>query len=68
MPDDKIKELQDEIDELVLRLRDLTIFIYSPSCNDEQLKAFTKTYGRLSGEIDTLDNQIFKLKQKVKTK
>lgn len=64
--EEQINELQDQIDELVLRLRDLTIFIYSPACNDEQLQAFTKTYAKLSNEIDVLDHKIFKLKQKGK--
>lgn len=54
-------DLQDEIDERVLRLRDLTIFIYSPACSDEQLKAFTKTYGRISDEIDGLQYKLSKL-------
>lgn len=62
----EIASLQDEIDERVLRLRDLGIFIYAKSVDDENLKAFTKTYAKISNEIDILEHQIFKTKQKVK--
>lgn len=62
----EVENLRNEIDSEILRLRDLMIFIGSKSITDEQLKTFTKTYAGVSGNIDALDNKIFKLNQKVK--
>lgn len=61
----EVLSLREEINSEVLRLRDLMIFIGSKSCTEEQLKAFTKSYAKISVNIDNLDNQIFKLNQKV---
>ncbi|MGL4352784.1 MAG: hypothetical protein ACRCTP_02365 [Aeromonas popoffii] len=62
----ELAALQDEIDERVLRLRDLTIFIYAKVISNEDLQKFTKAYAKISNEIDVLENQIFTLKQKAK--
>lgn len=62
----ELSALQDEIDERVLRLRDLTIFIYAKVISNEDLQKFTKAYAKISNEIDALENQIFTLKQKAK--
>lgn len=62
----EIDKLQADIDERVLRLRDLNIFVTSKACTDEQCKKFTKAYADISNEIDVITNSIFKLKKRIK--
>lgn len=62
----EIVRLKGLIDECVLRLRDLCIFIYAKVISEKDLKAFTKTYAEINHEIDSIEYKIFKLQQKVK--